>query len=284
MKYVMLHGRAQAGKDKGALKASWIQAFNKGRQALNSPKPNVNDGDVLFPFYGDALEELIAKLEMDDDSVVKRGVDPDDPILAIKYAIASEFAANLNLDKDAINQEYTGKAIERGPENWEWVQGLLRVLDRTKVGDWSVSRFTRDTAVYLHYPAVRKAINQLVVESVGAEECMWITHSMGTIIAYDILSKNSQIKAPKLATLGSPLGIKAIKRHLQSPLAMPLGVGHWTNFYDERDLVPLYPLSKASGWDIKPPIDSKVVTNLDANNPHSFAGYLAESTFAAYID
>ena len=275
MNYVMLHGRAQQGKDPGVLKAGWLNAFNAGR--ARAGKNAVSEDDVTFPFYGDALDELIRRLEVDDDSLRSRGADPQNTILALEYEIAIELAVRAGVTTALVNEEYKGDVRERGPLNWEWVHSFLKVLDHTKVGDWSIRRFTRDTAIYLDNDAVRDAINELVAEQAAGEQpSVWITHSMGSIIAYDVLAKNPGFEVPQFVTLGSPLGVNAIRKRLASPLQMPTGVTGWSNFYDERDVVPLYPLQKSSGWNLEPPIQNFAVTNTNYTDPHDILGYLGD--------
>ncbi len=274
----MLHGRAQQGKDPIKLRDDWIASFNKGR--LSVGKDAISEGDVIFPFYGDRLDELIKKFELNDDNLRARGSEEGGKILTIQYEIAQELAAKSEITETMILEEYRGELIDRGPLNWEWVQSILRVLDRTKIGDWSINKFTHDTAIYLNEESIRNIINEIVIDAVGDETAIWVTHSMGTIVGFDVLSKNPQLVVPEFHTLGSPLGVEAVQSRLSRRNRKPDGVGSWFNFYDDRDVVPLYPLTAASGWNLTPPIENFRVKNLDNEDPHNILGYLSEGSFS----
>ena len=83
-------------------------------------------------------------------------------------------------------------------------------------------------------------------------------------------------------TVGSPLGLDAIKKRLSTPLRMPAKVQKWFNASDVRDVVALYPLD-AAHFAIKPGIIKKRDTNNHTSNRHGIAGYLADPTVAQWI-
>jgi hypothetical protein len=155
------------------------------------------------------------------------------------------------------------------------VQAILRALDaKATVGDWIVKRVTRDTALYMLRQGIRDRIHDHILKTIPADEdTIWITHSMGTIISYWMFLENSSWKVRKWYTLGSPLGVRSVSRHLPSrEWPSILEEKQWINIYDERDVVSLHPVSAESGWSL--PIDNEVVNNTDRRNPHSIEGYL----------
>ena len=128
------------------------------------------------------------------------------------------------------------------------------------------------------------------------DEIMLIAHSMGSIIAFDVLSFIDQnAKIDTLVTMGAPLGapfvISRIAAHSKSAygkirLQTPEGVQKkWLNFSDIRDMIALdYKL----GVDFKPnsngvKCQDKLVTNTYAMegvaNPHKSFGYLRTHEF-----
>ena len=110
-----------------------------------------------------------------------------------------------------IQANYAGLPQEKGPLNWEWIQAILRALDRTPLGDRSIDRFTRDVYVYLTYKAVRNAIDE-IVHSVFTADGPYVVvgHSLGSVVGYNVLSKLATTKLVRAyITVGSPLGIKA---------------------------------------------------------------------------
>ncbi len=80
------------------------------------------------------------------------------------------------------------------------------------------------------------------------KQIMLIAHSMGSIISYDTLIDNPEIKIDTFVTIGSPLGIPRVKRKaavsqinndLNYPTVPSNITGKWYNFADRRDPVAL---------------------------------------------
>ena len=77
------------------------------------------------------------------------------------------------------------------------------------------------------------------------EPCALVGHSLGSIVRYNILRDNPNLKIPKYITVSSPLGLKSVKSYLKTPIKMPECVRHgWYNANDDRDVVALNPLDK----------------------------------------
>jgi hypothetical protein len=75
---------------------------------------------------------------------------------------------------------------------------------------------------------------------------MLIAHSMGSIVAFDVLSAiESEVtgfRVQHFVTVGSPLGLHEVKKRIREeglPLRVPEAVDHWTNFADRKDKVAL---------------------------------------------
>ncbi len=68
-----------------------------------------------------------------------------------------------------------------------------------------------------------------------------ISHSLGTIIAYDVLREPEQEarEIPLFVTAGSPLGVQEVQDLVVHSLRVPGGVTAWRNVADGRDLVAL---------------------------------------------
>jgi pimeloyl-ACP methyl ester carboxylesterase len=147
----------------------------------------------------------------------------------------------------------------------------------------TVKHITHDTGVYLIDPVTRQAVNQCVLDAVDDEPATWITHSMGSIIAY-LLLRDSELRAENFVTVGSPLGVKAIHRHLGESRSFPKVAGSWLNVFDPHDIVALHPLNVKSGWALSRPILNYSVINLEQDNTHSITGYLGLPEFGHIIE
>jgi hypothetical protein len=282
MKLVMVHGRAQEGKDPVALEKEWRDALAYGLARANATLPPGTT--VAFPFYGDLLAKLVAQTNTAlGANVNAKGPNPDSD-QDLRGEILAEIAAAAGVSEADIRREVASPAVEKGPQNWEWVQGILRALDRIPGFNGTlVDLVTRDVYVYLTYPGVRAQIDQVVSAAIGSEPCVLLAHSLGTVVAYNVLYKRNRAPAcRRLVTVGSPLGIKAIKQRIERPLASPPCVGHWFNAYDDRDVVSLVALD-ARNFDVAPPVENKGDVNNFTDNRHGIAGYLADPVVAGKI-
>jgi hypothetical protein len=151
---------------------------------------------------------------------------------------------------------------------------------------------------------VRSIIAKRVTETIKKYEgydIFLVCHSMGSIIAFDLLSfeiPNAKIKT--LATIGSPLGMPNVKsqiaelqrKHGFSSVTMktpPSVVKNWVNFSDAEDPVAFnYRLNddfSENEFGVKP-IDFLVFNNYINNgerNPHKSFGYLRAPEFASAL-
>jgi hypothetical protein len=279
MKIVMVHGRSQQGKDPIALEKTWRDALTYGLARADAEL--AAETTFAFPFYADELDDLVKQVNAPlADTIVTRG-NPDEDNQALRGEILAEIAASLGLSARDFDREIHGAAIERGPANWEWVQAILRAVDRIPgLNGEAIDTFTRDVYVYLTYPAVRTKIDAIVAAALPNEPFVLLAHSLGTIVTYNILRKHAvDPKCVRLVTVGCPLGIKAIQARIERPLESPACVGNWFNAYDDRDVVALRPLD-ATNFAVRPPIENKGDVINFTDNRHGIAGYLSDPTVA----
>lgn len=118
---------------------------------------------------------------------------------------------------------------------------------------------------------LRQALNAVVGPNVV------IAHSLGTVIAYDVLSEPGFAgrRVPLLVTLGSPLGYTEIQDVITKPLRLPAPVQLWANFADPLDVITL-DTSLADEFQGAPRIIDARVDNPSPNN-HAACGYLGAS-------
>jgi hypothetical protein len=104
-----------------------------------------------------------------------------------------------------------------------------------------------------------------------------ITHSLGTVIAYDVLREPrfTNRTVPLLVTLGSPLGYTEIQDVVTKPLQLPAPVRLWANFADSLDVIAL-DSTLADDFQGAPRIIDARVDNPAPNN-HAACGYLGAS-------
>lgn len=294
MKLVFIHGRAQEGKDSVALKAEWIQALRDRLTALGLTLP-LGDDDIRFPYYGDALYDLSSGAS-ETTEVIVRGEggdgDPDEftqEVMAEIVAHAMERAKARGEVSDADLAAVAGDGvIERGILNWKAVQKALEWIDEKVPGASaaSIALATRDVHDYLRNPGIQHFIESGVREGIpSGEEAVVVAHSLGTVVAYNLLRREGQArgwKVPLFVTLGSPLAVTAIKKALR-PLQFPSVVSEWYNAMDPDDVVALYPLEPSRFAVPAPGIENYTGVDNQTSNQHGIAGYLDDPEVARRI-
>ena len=135
------------------------------------------------------------------------------------------------------------------------------------------------------------------------DEILLIAHSMGSIIAFDVLSFFApESKVHTFITIGSPLGLPLVVSKIASQykddprgkkeMVTPPGVyGNWFNFSDVLDKITLnYKLSrkyKFNSHAIKPR-DFEIINDYTSgrgkHNPHKSFGYLRSEKFATMLN
>ena len=283
-KILLVHGRSQGGKDQTQLRTSWIEALNKGYRAAGLTPPA--DADISFPYYADILDGLTdAPPELGEEAA-----SPTVSLDAFQQEMLDELRKAMTISDEEIQEELRASAdpssFEDGeewvPPNWEWVQNVLRVIARKHpaFANRMLARFTKDVWVYLTHPGVRDRVDGIVSALLTGEPTVIVAHSLGTIVAYSVLHRKKR-NIPRLVTLGSPLGVDAVRRQLE-PISFPDGVGEWINGYDEQDFVALRGLDEAS-FDVWPRIQNLSTLKNQTFNRHSIVGYLDDAAVARAI-
>jgi hypothetical protein len=281
---LFIHGRDQQGHDPKKLQAEWSAALALGAKTIGKAVPS--HIDVAFPFYGDTLGKFEKETTIPLTSDVhSRGSVDDQKFLQFQHDVAEAIRQKEGISDDQVNAEYTGNPNkERGPLNWSWVQAILRAIDKHShaMSEKALELFTRDVYLYCTLPGIQQAINRIVQKALTDEPTVIVAHSLGTVVAYSILTTDPRaLKVPLFVTVGCPLGVRAI-RDLFRPIQSPDTVNHWYNAFDTRDVVALYPLDK-DNFPVDPAIENYAGVKNDTDNRHGISGYLKDSQVAANI-
>jgi hypothetical protein len=291
---VFVHGRAQENKDSIALKAEWIEAFNEGLAKSNLRLP-IPETDVRFPFYGDTLYDLVAgKNANEAATIIIRGQDSDAEEKKFLQSVMEEVRKKAGITDEEMVAIAGQQVVERGPLNWEWLQTVLKAIDRhVPFGSGgSIALATRDVYRYLRDGTIRQVIDSGVSSAITPGiETVVVSHSLGTVVAYNLLRQRGQAhgwKLPLFVTLGSPLGVTEIRKTVKAiaaPTQCPACAQAWFNAMDERDVVALYPLTAAQFPlnPVNPAIENKTNVRNKTENRHGIAGYLDDKEVARKI-
>ncbi len=166
----------------------------------------------------------------------------------------------------------------------------------------------KDLARYYGDDVLREKVQaqlRSVLEDHSDRKIMLVAHSMGSIIAYDVLTQLSapgnDIEVDRFVTIGSPLGLRYVKqrgeKNPQQPQATktPNCVKSWVNMGDRRDPVAL-DIDLANDFaangrgvlceDIRVRNDYEIVKPGEKEpdaNPHKSYGYLRTPEFAGRV-
>ncbi|MBI5320103.1 hypothetical protein [Bradyrhizobium sp.] len=283
MRMLLIHGRSQGGKDPVALQNEWLGALDKGLKKTGLSLPR--DVQVDFPHYGNQLDKFVEQFKLPaDPAIVPKGSPAFDEYAAFRREVADEMRQRAGLTDAQVQAELPpGVPAEKGPQNWEWVQAIVRLLDRhlPDVSQGTIEVFLRDVFLYTKRDIVQGAIDEIVSAKLTPDTTLVVGHSLGSVVGYNVLrAAPKNVKA--YITVGSPLGIRAIRRALGA-ISNPLQKRDcWYNAYDHRDIVALNPLDTAN-FDVAPAIVNNGAVSNHTDNRHGIIGYLDDMEVARTI-
>jgi hypothetical protein len=207
--------------------------------------------------------------------------EPADEAVAVTTAAeAAAAAAPDELKGYALGMGYRAEAVINGEEREAAATGAealpLPRSVRTRIFEQLVEVTFQDVHAYF-FRGYAERMRAVVRDAlVGIDEpFVVVAHSLGTIIAYDVLREEAgrRYDIPLLVTVGSPLAVQEIQDLVTHPLEVPTGVRAWLNASDFRDVVAL-------DHDIRPEYappercTDVMVTNSSANH-HGIREYLS---------
>jgi hypothetical protein len=282
-KLLLVHGRDQQGKDPARLKAEWLEALSQGARKLNRTLPA--NLDVAFPFYGDVLDDFARRMDIPLSADIKtRGSAVNEEFLMFQAEMGEEIRTAAGVTDAQIDAEYGPSDKPKGPLNWEWVQAILRAVDKHGAGlsAQALETFTRDVFLYTRRAGVRDEVDRIVANSLTDDVTVVVGHSLGSVVAYSVLrTDRRKLRVPAFVTVGSPLGVRAVRDAFR-PLRYPQPAKSWFNAFDSRDVVALYPLD-ATNFPVMPAVSNANNVRNATNNRHGISGYLDDGGVAGQI-
>jgi hypothetical protein len=281
MQLVFVHGIRQEGRIAADLKKEWEGALVSAWSAAGLIAPHYS---LEMPFYGDVLNDLVEEVHGGSSAVVARGEGEPGTFTPLEESLIREMAAKEGITDLEVRGELSQEIVARGPANWEWVQGLARVLERKVPGLSSLGLgWIRQVDSYLTRPHIQQAVDDIVEPCLLRGRTIVLAHSLGTIVAYRLLRKaGNTASVPLFVTVGSPLAITTVKQHIRPPsLQRPLGVTSWLNGTDERDYVALY--SRLDRNSFAEGIENLSDIHNRQTDAHAVVDYLADAVISQRI-
>ena len=250
-------GAARAGgsvRPDDVVFASYGDFFRQRAEVL-APEPYFEARDVEEGYESEFLLELWQRAAAVDQRVVP----PDEEVLARAPVWASRALAALSRSRF-----------------------LAGVSDRLLIGDLKQVRryFTDDT--------LRADIRRAVALSLAHDTRVVVAHSLGSVVAYEVLCAAPELAVRSFVTLGSPLGLPNLVFDRLQPEPRPCGaeirgywpesVGTWTNIADAGDVV-------AAVEDLRPLFGAAMhqIRVYNGSHAHDMRPYLTETMTGAAI-
>lgn len=291
-----------------ALKEDWLNGLDVGLSKAGYRA--VNRSTVEFPFYGNLLANLAEPRALrgdpDLEAFDRREQAVDELTFEAAECLGYRASKWLSRSDPAAAKDAAVLEKERAADNevdlsdllgLKVVQGATQFLaEKTGASRWIIRQRLKDVGYYLSDSAIREQVLECVRSSMHAltqkcETMVIISHSLGSIVTYDLLSEDHPCPVGLFITAGSPLGLPVVQRNLlnrgdQPKPRVPNILRYpetppWLNAFDARDIVavasPLKP--RFEGGDAS--IQDEQTYNV--SYPHSIYDYLSDPDVAEPI-
>ena len=264
---VCVHGIGQQLETSETLHSIWAPAMVGGVRLGGA---ELSETDIVCAEYGSLFRKPGRKLAVGDEPIEATDLDhyERDLLMLLWQEAGKNDPRVIPPDASTLGTPMT---VQRGLRALSNSRFFANVAERALLGN------LRQVKRYMNDDQTREEINARVLSAVGPDTRLIVGHSLGSVVAYEVMSELPPDFHVSLVTLGSPLGIaNLIFDRLRPPPShtdprgqWPRGCPYWANVADEADVVALVK-------DLRPlfgdAVESFVVDN-DAH-AHSIAPYL----------
>jgi hypothetical protein len=236
---VCVHGVGKQLLGEQSLLRDWLPALADGLKRAGVDQ--VATGDVAMAFYGDLFRPAGELLAVGDPRYGAKDVEPgwEQELLFAWWREAAEV--------DSRVAPPGGDTLVRAPGS---AQAALRQLARSKffadIALRGVAFDLKQVRRYLQESGLRREVRSRLAALIGPETRVIVGHSLGSVVAYEVLCALADNQVWALVTLGSPLGIRNLVFDRLQPAPVN-GRGPWpgsddlvwTNVVDSGDVVAL---------------------------------------------
>ena len=235
---VVVHGVGQQVEGELTLHDRYFSALEQGIVRAGQA---IEPDDVVFASYGEFFRppaEVLSPIPYFDAEDVADGYESE-LLLALWQRAALVDPRVVPPDKEVLG---------RSPA---WASRALAALSRSRyfagVADRLFIGNLKQVHCYFTDPALRSKIQEAVAEKISDDTRVIVAHSLGTVVAYEVLCSSGVPAALSFVSLGSPLGLPNLVFDRLQPRPRPVGAsprGHWparvrtwTNIADAGDVV-----------------------------------------------
>jgi hypothetical protein len=233
---VAVHGIAQQILGEDVLESAWLPALRSGLKRAGARRPA--DSEFACAFYGDLFRKKGTRAAGPPPLTATdvRSEWERDLLVAMWQAAAT---TDANVSKpDAKVRARTPEIVQRALNNLLKSSFFAGVAERGLIWD------LKQVAAYLNDDDRRAEMCARVRATIAPDTRVVIGHSLGSVVAYEVLCAMKSSTVTTFVTLGSPLGIPNLVFHKLRP-APKKGIGlrppveRWFNIADRGDIVAL---------------------------------------------
>ncbi|RDL47661.1 hypothetical protein BLJAPNOD_05382 [Ensifer sp. M14] len=294
-KIILIHGINNHQRSAEEIGSEWQTALLEGMRQIRFT-PSISDIRFQAAYYGDVLYEETEEwarqgsdgrvMGPEDEAVAPR-IDQLYRALYERCGVTDAMIADFRRKEAETEHEVTPLARGIHKRSYKAIARAIEYVNPGK-GQFLTGVFAKQAAAYLFKPGLKERIDKLVAKQVfetlnADDKIIIIAHSLGTLVAYDLLRSYSEIPVKTFVTLGSPLGAAMIMDRLGPPFICLPNVGAWVNGTDPKDFVALGPRldGKNIGCDL---IENHVDLDNGHEDAHGIAPYLRQAKIAGAIE
>ena len=236
---LVIHGIGQEMEGPSSLRAKLFPALQDGLSRVGA---YIDPDDVSFASYGEVFRpkaEFLAPTPYYDAADIEQGYE-EDLLLAIWERAARYDDAIVAPDEEVLSR--TPFTARRALAALSRSRFLAGVAERAFIGD------LKQVKLYFHDEGTRTLIQERAVSAMAEDTRVVIGHSLGSVVAYEVLFSHPRPHIGALITLGSPLGLRnLVFDRLRPPPVLGGGqseakgvwppVRLWGNVADDGDIV-----------------------------------------------
>lgn len=252
---VGVHGVGHQFKGENTLQAEWLPALKDG--LARAGRQLASDDDFACAFYGNLFRPA-GKAAIDpplDASDVAEVWERE--LLELWWREAARIDPAVR-GPDARTKLSTPNIVQRALDALSQSRFFAGLAERALIFD------LKQVRRYLSEPDLRREARVSIERVIRSDTTVIVAHSLGSVVAYEVLCAHPKWPVRTFVTIGSPLGISNLIFDKLEPSLVdgvgvwPGGIARWINIADEGDIVALV---KQFGTRFGPGVTDHVVDN-----------------------
>lgn len=230
---VCVHGIGQEVKGPETLLKDWRSALRDGMRIAKVPPAELPpDASIEVAFFGDLFRHD-----------TKAHSDPPYQLADIDQGFEEDLLRTwAEAARDQGLEEQVTKAW--APQSVQWLaMALLNIPYFAQLTDLLLVGALKQLRSYMTDATRRVQVKERLALLIQPDTELIIAHSLGSIVAYEVLCQAHLPARPALITLGSPLGLRKLVFDRLEPAPVgdqgwwPQHAASWTNIADSHDIV-----------------------------------------------